>query len=114
MDQEPSTSFYKKMIHRLASTNSARIIFAKQGEQDIGYIFGGLAGRVYRGQQFSYANDWREYSIGNLLQSEKIQWLCEERCRRYDMGPVSGPKMEYKRHWTEKQGHLQSWMLVRR
>ncbi len=114
MDQEPSISFYRQMIRRLATTNHARIIFARYEAQDIGYIFGGLAGKVYRGQQFSYDNNWKPFSIGNLLQSEKIQWLCEAQCRRYDMGPVSGPRMEYKRHWTERQGHLQSWMLVRK
>ncbi len=114
LDQEPSNSFYRHMIRRLSSTHQLRVIFAKHGEQDIGYIFGGLAGRIYRGQQFSYTDSWRSFSIGNLLQTEKIRWLCEERCRRYDMGPVSGPKMEYKRHWTEKQGHLQSWMLIRK
>ncbi|HIJ48375.1 MAG TPA: GNAT family N-acetyltransferase, partial [Gammaproteobacteria bacterium] len=114
MEQEPATSFYKSMITRLASSKSARIIFAKHEENDIGYIFGGLAGNLYRGQQFSYSEAWKNASIGNLLQIEQIKWLSEEKCKRYDMGPVSGEKMEYKRHWTERQGRLESWMLIKK
>jgi len=114
MDQEPATSFYRAMIARLASSKRARTIFARHEENDIGYIFGGLAGNIYRGQQFSYSEARRDTSIGNLLQLEKIKWLSEERCKRYDMGPVSGEKMEYKYHWTERQGQLESWMLIKK
>ncbi len=114
MDQEPATSFYRAMITRLAAEKQARTIFARHEEEDIGYIFGGLAGNIYRGQQFSYSNAWRGASIGNLLQIKKIQWLSEERCKRYDMGPVSGEKMGYKQHWTEREGRLESWMLVKK
>jgi CelD/BcsL family acetyltransferase involved in cellulose biosynthesis len=45
---------------------------------------------------------------------EKINWLCEEGIKRYDMGPVSGPKMGYKTHWTEKRSEIQAWLFVRR
>ncbi|MBT3308364.1 MAG: GNAT family N-acetyltransferase [Gammaproteobacteria bacterium] len=114
MDQEPATSFYKNMITRLASSRRARTIFAQHEGNDIGYIFGGLAGNLYRGQQFSYSEAWKNASIGNLLQIEQIQWLCEEQCKRYDMGPISGEKMAYKHHWAERQGRLESWMLVKR
>lgn len=114
MDQEPAASFYNTMTTRLAATTQAYTIFAKHESEDIGYIFGGLAGKIYRGQQFSYSEQWRDHSIGNLLQLEKIRWLSEQGCKRYDMGPISGPKMDYKRHWTEQRGHLESWILVRK
>ena len=95
------------MLRRLAASATGRVMFARHGERDIGYIFGGLAGHVYRGQQFSYAADWKSYSIGNLLQVELIKWLCEEHILRYDMGPV----MDYKNHWTEQRRVVEAWVL---
>lgn len=80
-------------------SGSGRVMFARHEGRDIGFIFGALFGNVYRGQQFSYADDWKGASIGNLLQLEQIRWLCEEGAIRYDMGPQMG----YKRHWTERR-----------
>lgn len=92
-----STRFYRALARRLADTGAGRMIFARSDERDVGFIFGGVADGVYRGQQFSYAEDWHAASIGNLLQQEQIRWLEEDGILRYDMGPV----MEYKQHWTE-------------
>jgi hypothetical protein len=97
MTVEPARAYYDCMLRRLAASGTGRVMFARHGERDIGYIFGGLAGNVYRGQQFSYVQDWKSFSVGNLLQVELIKWLCEENILRYDMGPV----MDYKKHWTE-------------
>ena len=72
-------------------------MFAVRDGEDIGFVFGGVASGVYRGQQFSFVEAWRRASIGNLLQLEQVRWLCEEGVERYDMGPV----MDYKRSWTE-------------
>ena len=46
--------------------------------KDIGFIFGSMAGQIYRGQQFSFDDSWSHASIGNVLQTEQIKWLCEE------------------------------------
>ncbi|XPV75078.1 MAG: GNAT family N-acetyltransferase [Desulfovibrio sp.] len=114
MAEPGAKEFYDFMIKRLAMSKNSRVIFAQHEGEDIGFIFGGLAGKIYRGQQFSFNENWREYSIGNLLQFEKIKWLCEEGIKRYDMGPITGPKMGYKKHWTEKQAEIQTWLLIRR
>ena len=103
--------FYAFMMQRLAPSGTGRIIFARHDGKDVGFIFGGLAGKIYRGQQFSYANDWKSLSIGNLMQLEKITWLCEERIKRYDMGSLDGPRMHYKSHWTEKTISHQTWLF---
>ncbi|MDL2210167.1 GNAT family N-acetyltransferase [Desulfovibrio sp. OttesenSCG-928-O18] len=113
MAESPAKEFYDIMVRRLAATRDARIIFARHEEKDIGFIFGGMAGKIYRGQQFSYVAEWKESSIGNLMQVEKVRWLCEEGARRYDMGPLDGPRMEYKAHWTEKAAAIQTWVLVK-
>jgi hypothetical protein len=114
MAEPPSKHFYRCMLQRLASSKQARIIFAKHEDRDIGFIFGGMAGNIYRGQQFSFDDAWRHFSIGSVMQLEKIGWLCEEGAVRYDMGPLDGPRMEYKTHWTEKKINLQTWVLQKK
>jgi hypothetical protein len=107
MAEPPACHFYGRMLHRLALAGAARVMFARHGDADIGFVFGGLAGAVYRGQQFSFAEDWRAASIGNLLQFEQLRWLGEESAVRYDMGPL----MDYKRHWTETTTRIEARLL---
>lgn len=97
MAEEPSRTFYRLMLQRQVTSGGGRVMFAVHDGEDIGYVFGGVASGVYRGQQFSFVDAWRRDSIGNLLQLEQVRWLCEEGVERYDMGPV----MDYKRSWTE-------------
>ncbi len=68
-----------------------RVVFATHEGRDIGFIFGGRLGEIYRGQQFSLDDAGRGMSIGNVLQYEQIAWLCEEGAHRYDRGPLIGP-----------------------
>ena len=114
MAESPAREFYSAMLRRLSQQAQARIIMARHEGKDIGYIFGGLAGNIYRGQQFSYHDEWKNFSIGNLMQVEQIAWLCEEKAARYDMGPIVGKAMGYKEHWTEKRIPFQCWRLEKR
>ena len=111
MAEPPVARFYDVMLQRLSVAKDARIIFAKHEDKDIGFIFGGMAGRIYRGQQFSYDDAWREFSIGNLMQIEQVRWLCEQGAERYDMGPLDGPRMGYKAHWAEETAAIQTWIF---
>ena len=110
MDEEPSLGFYRRMFRRLATGGLARGVFAVADGRDIGFVLGGVDGTNFRGQQFSFVADWGRESIGNLLQWETIQWLCEQGIRRYDMGSV----LEYKLRWTELRLRTESVMLVPR
>ena len=112
MTETPSRQFYHAMIRRLALYRGGRVMFAVHDGTDIGFIFGGLAGPFYRGQQFSYDADWKAFSIGDLLQLEQIGWLCEENALRYDMGMSDIPAMAYKSHWAEKEQKLLAWLLL--
>lgn len=112
MAESPAKEFYAALICRLAASGAARIIFASHEGRDMGFIFGGMAGSIYRGQQYSYDATWKDWSIGNLLQLEKVTWLCEEAAQRYDMGPIVGPRMSYKQHWTEQNMEIQTWLLL--
>jgi CelD/BcsL family acetyltransferase involved in cellulose biosynthesis len=110
MAQPGSREFYQRMLQRLAAAGTGRVILARAGERDVGFVFGGLAGAHYRGQQFSFAEDWRPFSLGNLLQQEQVRWLCEEGVASYDMGPL----MDYKPHWTERQIEIGTRLLLPR
>jgi hypothetical protein len=114
MAEQRPKKFYGIMIKRLAFSKSARVIFAKHEGKDIGFIFGGMAGAIYRGQQFSYDEKWRPASIGNIMQLEQIKWLCEEGAKRYDMGPLLGYGMGYKSHWTERKRRIETWILEKK
>ena len=100
-----------KAVIAYDDNGTARVMFARHEGQDIGFIFGGMLGPCYRGQQFSYDAAWKDLSIGNLLQVEQIRWLCEEGAVRYDMGTASGEPMAYKLHWTEAHPTSQTWFL---
>lgn len=114
MTEQPARQLYAVLLRNLAQEGLARIMFARHEGTDIGFIFGGKAGNIYRGQQFSYHDAWKRWGIGNLLQVEQVRWLCEEGARRYDMGPLDGGAMRYKEHWTERRLPVQSWLLLRR
>lgn len=112
MLEQPSCELYRTMLAMLALRSEGLVIFATLDGEDIGFIFGGLHGPYYRGQQFSYDTQYAHYSVGNLLQREKIAWLSELGCKRYDMGPATGPRMEYKGRWTEQRQEFQTWIMV--
>ena len=114
MGEPGPKKFYELMMKSLATTENARVIFAKHGDKDIGFIFGGVAGGIYRGHQFSYDEEWQSSSIGNVMQMEQVDWSCEEGLTRYDMGPLEGSKMSYKYHWTERKHNIETWMLERK
>ncbi len=114
MTESPSLEFYHAMMRRLSLYRGGRVIFAVHDGKDIGFIFGGMAGTCYRGQQFSYDADWKAFSVGDLLQMEQLAWLCEEGALRYDMGMSDHPSMAYKRHWAELEQSLHAWLLVPR
>jgi CelD/BcsL family acetyltransferase involved in cellulose biosynthesis len=102
-----SEDFYLVLLASLAATGDARVVFAKAGDLDIGFAFGGVAGTVYRGQQFSFDEAWGGLSIGNLLQDQMIAWLCEQGVERYDMGP----EMPYMRRFAEDRATQSAFFL---
>lgn len=111
MSDSPSREFYGYMIRKLASLDEALVMFARINDEDAGFIFGGIMDKWYRGQQFSYTKSAAPWSVGNLLQMEQIRWLCELGISRYDMGACTGPRMEYKLHWTEQFCSAYTWIM---
>lgn len=111
MAESPSREFYGELLAILSENGHARIIIAKDEAKDIGYIFGSCLEGFYRGQQFSFDQEYAPFSLGNLLQYQKIKWLCEDAIARYDMGPITGPRMGYKAHWTEERIEINTWIM---
>ncbi len=99
--------FYGVMLGRLAAGGHARVLFARRQGHDLGFVFGGCAQGIYRGQQFSFDAAWERCSLGNWLQWQQLLWLTEEGAERYDLGP----QMDYKVHWAEQERRSASLVL---
>lgn len=112
MAESPSKEFYAALLNRFAANGSARIIFAVRDGRTIGFIFGSVLGGFYRGQQFSFDQEFWKLSPGNLMQCEKIAWLCDEGIARYDLGSGNGEAMAYKKHWAESALPMETWLMV--
>jgi CelD/BcsL family acetyltransferase involved in cellulose biosynthesis len=97
VDRGEMRAFYARMLPRLAARGALRVLFATRDGVDLGYVYGGVSRGLFRGLQFSFAEEARPLGLGNALQAEMIARLCEEGVAVYDLGAQS----EYKRRWAE-------------
>ncbi|MDJ0851373.1 MAG: GNAT family N-acetyltransferase [Myxococcota bacterium] len=89
--------FYANLWRRLAGRGQLRVLFAEREGEALGYLHGALVGARFRGLQFSFDDAERSLGLGNALQMEMIEWLCENGARSYDLGGDSS----YKERWAE-------------
>jgi hypothetical protein len=100
-------TFYRIMLPRLVKRSALRATFAMQGDKTIGFVFGGVLGASYRGLQLSFDDAYQSYSLGNVLQFQMIQALCDEQILFYDLGS----ELEYKTRWAEmRQSSVTLWI----
>lgn len=97
VDQGDMSDFYRLMLPRLGELGRLRLRFITHRGRDVAYVLGGVMEGTYRGLQFSFDNDYRQHSLGNVLQLLEIRDLAAEGVRRYDLGTDMG----YKRRWAE-------------
>ncbi|MDE0805335.1 MAG: GNAT family N-acetyltransferase, partial [Acidimicrobiales bacterium] len=90
--------FYRRMCVRLAGRDHLRVMVARSGETDIGFVLGGVRGDHYRGLQLSYHRDHADAGVGHLLQMAQIRALADEAVRLYDLGM----DMPYKHRWADR------------
>lgn len=90
-------AFYDHMLPRLAARRGLRVVIARKGEEDCGYLYGGTIADRFRGLQFSFAESFRDVGLGNALQMEMLHWLTGDGFASYDLGSHS----RYKRRWAE-------------
>ena len=95
-------ALHAALLDRLSLTQDALIVYAKHGSTDVGFILGGVAAGTYAGLHFGFRKEWGGHSIGNLLQIEKIRWLCEHGLKQYDMGIAGSGLLAYKSRWAER------------
>lgn len=96
--EEPMREFYRRVSRRLAASGQHRLLFARLGEEDVGFVLGAVFGNTYRGLQFSFDERYARVGLGNLAQYHQ---LCE---LSRDPGIVSydlGTGGEYKADWAE-------------
>ncbi len=92
-------TFYRIMIPRLIRRGAFRSIVARKDGEDIAYVFGALFDDTYRGLQLSFDDQYRQLSLGNLMQRAMIVSLCDEGIQQYDLGS----ELEYKASWAEER-----------
>ncbi len=96
-DQPPMKEFYHYMLQRIAPAGQLRLIIAVLENKPIGYIYGAVVGKHFRGLQFSFDQQHAGLSPGNFMQYRMIEWMCKEGCVQYDFGML----VPYKRRWAE-------------
>ena len=94
------TDFYGMLLAAYARRGAARVVIARAGGEDIGFCFGGLSHGIYRGQQTSYVEAWRDASLGLLMHRETARRLCEDGAGLQHFGPAQ-PGMAYKARFCE-------------
>jgi hypothetical protein len=99
IDQPGMRKFYELMLPRLVKTRGLRLLFARHEGRDIGFVFGGVKGLLFRGLQMSFDQRYARYAIGNLLQFQMVTQLVIEGVALYDLGS----DMDYKRRWGEER-----------
>ena len=109
ISQGSMREFYALMLPRLCARGEQRTIFARHGDQDIGFILGAVFDREYRGLQFSYDDTYSHFGIGGLLQYHQVIELVADGVARYDLGT----EMDYKRKWAEDTVETEMLVIVR-
>jgi CelD/BcsL family acetyltransferase involved in cellulose biosynthesis len=99
MTSPEMSATYRTMVGRLQDRQRLLAYVARLGDDDIGYILGGIRNGHYRGLQLSYRADTADLSIGHLLQWHQIRDLCRTGAAvRYDLGM----DLDYKRRWADR------------
>lgn len=88
--------FYRLMVARLVP-GRLRLSFVQRDGQDVAYVLGGVLGKTYRGLQFSFDEEYRDFALGNVAQLHTIERLSREGVELYDLGS----DIAYKRRWGE-------------
>jgi CelD/BcsL family acetyltransferase involved in cellulose biosynthesis len=88
-------AFYRTLLRAYAERGAARVVFAKQADEDVGFCYGGASHGIYRGQQTSYSDELSGFSIGTLMHFETAKWLAEDGASLQHFGPIQR-MMSYK------------------
>lgn len=96
--EEPMSEFYRRVGRRLARVGQHRLLLARRGDEDVGFVLGAVFGGTYRGLQFSFDDRFSRIGLGNLAQYHQVAELsADPSIQSYDLGTGG----EYKVDWAE-------------
>ncbi len=92
-------AFYRELLYSLRAAGNLRVLVARRDGTDLAHIFGGVAGKTYRGLQMSYLEEVRDLALGNRLQLENLRRCAAAGIATYDLG-MHAP---YKERWADRR-----------
>lgn len=105
---EPMRTFSKKVLVDAAIREELYVIVAQKSGVDVGFVYGALFDRCYRGLQMTYASECASISLGNVLQYRMIQWMTNTDCLEYDLGSA----LPYKARWSDDRRHTEAYLVI--
>jgi CelD/BcsL family acetyltransferase involved in cellulose biosynthesis len=99
-------AFYRELLEGLHATGGLRVLMARRDGIDLAHIFGGVAGKTYRGLQMSYLEEVRDLSLGNRLQLENLRRCADAGITIYDLGMHAPYKERWADRWEKRIGVL--------
>ena len=90
-------TFCQSLLEATAPRGQTRVILAYEGNECVGFIFGAVFQKRYRGVQMSVDHRFRNIGLGNVLQIKMIEALADEGVLAYDLGSA----MPYKMRWAD-------------
>jgi CelD/BcsL family acetyltransferase involved in cellulose biosynthesis len=99
-------AFYRELLEGLHAAGDLRVLVARRGGIDLAHIFGGVAGKTYRGLQMSYLEEVRDLALGNRLQLENLRRCAQEGITIYDLGMHAPYKERWADRWEKRIGVL--------
>ena len=100
--------FYGALAGAASEDGLLRLLFARQGDEDIAFILGADFRGTYRGLQMSFAASHAELGIGNVLQFENLTRCAAAGITGYDLGMYA----PYKERWTYRQVQFSNILLI--
>lgn len=99
-------AFYRELLEGLHGSGDLRVLMARRDGIDLAHIFGGVAGKTYRGLQMSYLEEVRDLALGNRLQLENLRRCAQEGITTYDLGMHAPYKERWADRWEKRIGVL--------
>ncbi len=100
--------FYGSLAESALGDGLLRLLFARQGDEDVAFILGADFRGTYRGLQMSYAAGHADLGIGNVLQFENLKRCAQAGITGYDLGMFA----PYKERWTDVQVQFRNLLLI--
>jgi CelD/BcsL family acetyltransferase involved in cellulose biosynthesis len=110
LQNERYRGFYQDVLERAGVRAASWAMFARDGDLDVAYVFGGVVDTTYRGFQLGFDQSYGALGLGNQVQFALIEQLAAAGVLRYDLGM----EMDYKRRWSDEILDLATLVILPR